>query len=65
MTLPPLTFACPCGTEIQVPIEADLVWDDWAGVQRLAFDPDYSDLWAHAWTHDETVNFDFGQPDTP
>lgn len=44
---------CPeCGEEIAVLVAIDMpVGDD--GVQRMTFEPDMSDLWAHAWTHTE------------
>lgn len=62
--MPPLTIACPCGVEIEVPIAVDMELDMTDGRQRLAFDPDYSDLWAHAWTHDTDVNIDEYRPKT-
>jgi hypothetical protein len=58
MTMPPITMACPCGTEIEVTIECELGQIE-NGRQQLNFHPDYSDLWAHAWTHDELVEFEF------
>jgi len=60
MKLPPVTVRCPCGTEIDIPISATLTSDD--DRQYLALAPDYADLWAHSWTHDTTVNYDFGVP---
>ena len=50
--MPPLTIACPCGTEVEVPIEVEMTRGD-DSQQRLVFHPDYADLWAHAWTHDQ------------
>lgn len=58
MKMPPVTMACPCGVEIEVPIEFELGRIE-NGRQQLNFHPDYTDLWAHAWTHDETVEFEF------
>jgi hypothetical protein len=46
---------CPeCGQEIAVPVSVDMPMDD-EGVQRMTFEPDLSDLWAHAWTHTESA----------
>jgi hypothetical protein len=57
MKMPPLTVACPCGTEVEIPVYCTLKRDN-EGRQLLNFDPDYADLWAHAWTHDITVDFE-------
>lgn len=42
---------CPeCGEHIDVPIAVALSTD--AGGQSMTADPDLSDVWAHAWTHE-------------
>lgn len=55
MTMQPLTVACPCGVEIDVPVDCVLTFGSELGQQYLQFHPDFSDLWAHAWTHPDEV----------
>lgn len=45
------TIQCPCGTEIDVPLNLALEENE-DGRQCITMDPDLSDLWAHSFTHD-------------
>jgi hypothetical protein len=44
---------CPeCSAEIEIPITVRIEGDAFAGEQWMVCDPDLSDVWAHAWTHE-------------
>lgn len=52
VTVGDVMIQCPdCPEIIEVPMEATLGVDD-DRVQRLLLEPEMSDLWAHAWTHE-------------
>jgi len=46
-------IACPeCGEEIEVPVSL-AVYEAEDGSRGITADPDLTDVWAHAWTHEE------------
>jgi hypothetical protein len=48
-----VTIECPaCTARIGVPITAWFEPID-AGRQHLRLEPDWADLWAHTWSHDD------------
>jgi hypothetical protein len=47
--------ACPeCREEIYVPVNLKITTDG-DGAQFIEAEPDLTDVWAHAWTHEETL----------
>ena len=49
-------IGCPtCGSVIPVPFTAELAWQ--GDRQYIEFEPDMTDLWAHAWTHGAEGNY--------
>lgn len=46
-----MTVECPCGAEIDVPLNPSIE-DGEDDRQYIVIDPDMADLWAHNFTHD-------------
>ena len=45
---------CPeCQAQIDVPVNLTVTTDKDSGAQFIEAEPDLTDVWAHAWTHEE------------